>query len=81
MNTSNNNDIMMTSDDDKAAKIYSTEGDLKFTIKVPEGHNVKEVAFHITVIAKGDAREVGHTISDPSQYLARLMCINLLAPP
>ena len=46
LNISNNNDIMMTSDDDSAVKIYSTEGNLKFTIKVPEGHYVKEVAFH-----------------------------------
>ena len=28
------------------------------------------------VIAKGDEREVGHTISDPSQYLACITCIN-----
>ena len=32
-----------------------------------------------TVIAKGDAREVGHTISDSSQYLARIMFINLFS--
>ena len=31
------------------------------------------------VIAKGDAREVGHTISDSSQYLACIMFINLFS--
>ena len=49
LNISTNNDIMMTSDDDKAVKIYSTEGNLKFTIKVLEGHNVREVAFHHSI--------------------------------
>ena len=32
-----------------------------------------------TVIAKGDAREVSHTISDSSQYLACIMFINLFS--
>ena len=31
------------------------------------------------VIAKGDAREVGHTISDSPQYLACIMFINLFS--
>ena len=31
------------------------------------------------VMAKGDAREVGHTISDSSQYLACIMFINLFS--
>ena len=31
------------------------------------------------VIAKGDAREVGHTISDSSQYLVCIMFINLFS--
>ena len=31
------------------------------------------------VIAKGDAQEVGRTISDSSQYLACIMCINLFS--
>ena len=33
----------------------------------------------LPVIAKGDAREVGHTISDSSQYLACIMFINLFS--
>ena len=32
-----------------------------------------------TVIAKGDAPEVGRTISDSSQYLACIMFINLFS--
>ena len=35
------------------------------------------VASPLKVIAKGDAREVSHTISDSSQYLACIMFINL----
>ena len=31
------------------------------------------------VIAKGDAREVGHTLLDSSQYLACIMFINLFS--
>ena len=33
----------------------------------------------VWVIAKGDAREVGHTISDSSQYLACIMFMNLFS--
>ena len=36
--------------------------------------------YYCMVIAKGDAREVGHTISDSSQYLACIMFINLFNP-
>ena len=36
-------------------------------------------AVAVMVIAKGDAREVGHTTSDPSQYLACITCINLFS--
>ncbi|CAB4023762.1 Hypothetical predicted protein [Paramuricea clavata] len=43
---SNNNDIMIESDDFSAVLIYSTKRKLKFTIKVPEGHNVARMAFH-----------------------------------
>ena len=42
----NNNDIMIPSDDGSAVEVYSTEGNLKSTVKVPDGHEVKEVAFH-----------------------------------
>jgi outer membrane protein assembly factor BamB len=43
---SNNNDIMIVSDDRSTVQIYSTEGDLKSTIKVPESQKVVRVAFH-----------------------------------
>ena len=46
LNISNNNDIMIATDDRSAVKIYSTEGNLKSAIKVPEDHKVREVAFH-----------------------------------
>jgi hypothetical protein len=37
---------MTVSDDRSAVQIYSTEGNLKSTIKVPEGHKARQVAFH-----------------------------------
>ena len=43
---SNNNDVMIVSDDRSAVQIYTSEGDLKSTIKVPEGHQAWRVAFH-----------------------------------
>ena len=43
---SNNNDVMIVSDDRSAVQIYTSEGDLKSTIKVPEGHKAWQVAFH-----------------------------------
>jgi hypothetical protein len=46
LSISNNNDIMIASDDFSTVQIYSTEGNLKYTIKVPEGHEVVQVAFH-----------------------------------
>jgi hypothetical protein len=46
LSISNNNDIMIESDDHSAVQIFSTEGNLKSTIKVPEGHEVVEVTFH-----------------------------------
>jgi hypothetical protein len=46
LSISNNNDIMTVSDDYSAVQIYSTEGNLKSTIKVPEGHQALRVAFH-----------------------------------
>jgi hypothetical protein len=46
LSISNNNDIMIVSDDLSAVQIYSTEGNLKSTIKVPEGHQALRVAFH-----------------------------------
>ena len=46
LSISNNNDIMIVSDDCSAVQIYSTEGNLKSTIKVPEGHEVVRMAFH-----------------------------------
>jgi hypothetical protein len=46
LSISNNNDIMIVSHDESAVQIYSTEGNLKSTIKVPEGHQAVRVAFH-----------------------------------
>jgi hypothetical protein len=46
LSISNNNDIMIVSDDLSAVQIYSTEGNLTSTIKVPEGHKALRVAFH-----------------------------------
>ena len=46
LSISNNNDVMIVSDDCSAVHIYTSEGDLKSTIKVPEGHEALRVAFH-----------------------------------
>ena len=46
LSISKNNDIMIESDDRRAVLTYSTEGNLKSTIKLPEGHRVRRVAFH-----------------------------------
>ena len=43
---SNNNDIMIVSDDDSAVHTYSTDGDLKSKVKVPCGHKALQMAFH-----------------------------------
>ena len=43
---SNKNEIMMGSEYDNAVHIYSEEGNLKSIIKLPEGHWIREVAFH-----------------------------------
>ena len=50
LSISNNNDVMIVSDVRSAVKsavqIYTTEGNQKSTIKVPEGHDARRVAFH-----------------------------------
>ena len=46
LSISNNNDVMIASDDHSAVEIYTIEGNLKSTIKVPEGHKAWRVAFH-----------------------------------
>ncbi len=46
LSISKNNDIMIRSYDRRAVLTYSTEGNLKSTIKLPEGHEVWQVAFH-----------------------------------
>ena len=46
LSISKNNDIMIKSGDERAVLTYSTEGNLKSTIKLPEGHKVRQVAFH-----------------------------------
>ena len=46
LSISNNNDVMIVSYDRRAVQIYTTEGNLKSTIKVPESHEARRVAFH-----------------------------------
>ena len=46
LSISSNNDVMIVSDDRSAVQIYTSEGDLKSTIEVPEGHEALGVAFH-----------------------------------
>ena len=46
LSISNNNDVMIVSDDYSAVQIYTSEVDLKSTTKVPEGHEAWRVAFH-----------------------------------
>ena len=46
---SEQNEIMTSSDDLKAVHIYSEEGNLKSTIKLPEGHQAIGVAFHYVI--------------------------------
>ena len=46
LSISNNNDVMIVSDDGSVVQIYTSEGDLKSTIEVPEGHKAYRVAFH-----------------------------------
>ena len=49
LSISNNNDIMIVSDDLSAIRTYSTGGGLKSTIKVPDGHEALRVAFHHSI--------------------------------
>ena len=49
LSISNNNDIMIVSHDCRAIHTYSTEGDLKSTIKLPVGHEALCVAFHYSI--------------------------------
>ena len=46
LSISNNNEIMMLSDDGKVVNFYTEKGNLTSTIKLPEAHYVKEIAFH-----------------------------------
>ena len=46
LSISRNNDIMIVSHDLSAVHTYSTDGDLKSTIRVPDGHKALHVAFH-----------------------------------
>ena len=46
LSISNNNDVMIVSHDLSVVQIYTSEGDLKSTIKVPEDHKASGVAFH-----------------------------------
>jgi hypothetical protein len=46
---SNKDEIMISSSDSTAVNFYSEEGNLKSTIKLPEGHTVHGVAFHYVI--------------------------------
>ena len=46
LSISNNNDVMIVSGDGSVVQIYTSEGDLKSTIKVPKDHAALSVAFH-----------------------------------
>ena len=46
LSISNNNDVMIVTGDDSVVQIYTSEGNLKSTIEVPEGHEAWQVAFH-----------------------------------
>ena len=46
LSISQQNEIMIPTDDDAAIQIYTKEGNLKTTMKVPDGHMVRSVAFH-----------------------------------
>ena len=46
LSTSNNNDIMIVSDDRCTIHTYSPDGDLKSIIEVQDGHRARMVAFH-----------------------------------
>ena len=46
LSISNNNDVMMVSNDRRTVQIYTIKGNLKSTVNVPEGHDALKVAFH-----------------------------------
>ena len=46
LSISNKNEIMIGPKDDNEVYIYSEEGNLKSTIKPPEGHSICDAAFH-----------------------------------
>ena len=46
LSISNNDNVMIASDDLSSVQMYTTEGKLKSTIKVPEVHEAWRVAFH-----------------------------------
>jgi hypothetical protein len=46
---SGQDEIMISSKNDQAVKIYSEEGNLKSTIKLPEGHEAYGLAFHYVI--------------------------------
>ena len=59
---SGQDEIMIASHDSQAVEIYSEEGNLKSTIKLPEGHTIQGLAFHyvickIIVLTHGYVRE------------------------
>ncbi|CAB4042768.1 Hypothetical predicted protein [Paramuricea clavata] len=46
---SGQDEIMISSEKNRAVEIYSVEGNLKSTIKLPEGHEVRGLVFHYVI--------------------------------
>ena len=46
---SDKNEIMIASRDGEVVQIYTDEGKLKSTIAVPEGHEIRGLAFHYAI--------------------------------
>ena len=71
---SRNNEIILASKEDKTVNIYTEEGNLKTTIKLPAGHEVKGVAFHfgiskIIVLSEHEEKEslYSHSYSETGE--------------
>ena len=52
MGVSENNEIIIGSWRNNTVEIYTEEGNLKTTIKLPAGHEVRRVAFHFGISVK-----------------------------
>ena len=64
---SGQDEIMISSKNDRAVEIYSEEGNLKSTIKLPEGHEACGFAFHYVI-----CKIIILTYVEPGKYV--LLC-------